>query len=59
MDGCGFTLDPTAINAAIETCLGILERPDSAANLMRGVMVVASFLAFTLGFVAGVRRLWR
>jgi hypothetical protein len=52
---CGLTIDPTAVQAALNACMALLERPDSAANFLRGAFVVAIVLAVALGTVDVLR----
>ncbi len=56
---CALTIDPTAVQAALNACMAVLERPDSAANFLRGAFVVAVLLAVVLGAVDVLRSVAR
>ncbi len=54
MMDCALTIDPTAVQAALNACMAVLQR-HSAANFLRGAFVVAVVLAISLGLVDVLR----
>ena len=56
---CGLTIDPTAVQAALNACLAVLERPDSAANFLIGLLVAVVVALNLIGAFALLRNAGR
>lgn len=53
---CTLTIDPTAVQHALDACLAVLRDPDSGANFLRGLSVASVFGAAVLASVSAIRR---
>lgn len=56
---CFVTIDPTAVQHALDACFAVLRQPDSAANFLRGLMAVSVFGVLAIGAFTAVRQALR
>ncbi len=53
---CTFTLDPTAVQTALDACMAIIRQPESGPNFLRGLFAVTMLGAVGFGLVDVLRR---